>query len=247
MKNNRHLTIIIFLVFSCFCLALEAESAQSIMEKNDAVPEGDSYRKSMVLLVIKSGQTEKKEFITLGKEYDRSWRKSSQFTFPSRMGFLVWDEPGKDSQQWIKLTSGKVRRIATSEKDNPWMNSHFYNQDISRNYIEDYDYTLLGEEMVAEQECYKIKAVKIRGEQVYSHSIVYIGKNDYLKYRVEFYERGLHTKTLEFSNYETIQGIPTSRKLTMTRTDGRGRSILYTKEAAYNIPVDDRALTREAF
>ena len=247
MKKQTYLTFIILIILSVFSFPLSAETARSIMEKNDALPEGETFRKDSVLVVMKSGKAEKKEFVTTGKEYDRKWRKSSQFTFPSKMGFLVWDEPGKDSQQWIKLTSGKVRKIATSEKGKPWMNSHFYNQDISQNYIEDYEYSLLGEENIGEEPCYMIKAVKIRGEKVYSHSIIYVGKNDFKKYRVEFFEKGLHTKTLDFGKYEDIMGIPTARKMTMSRTDGKGKSILYIRNAKYNSQVDDRKLTREAF
>ena len=249
MIRKKGITITI-LVISTLCLSLPlwaGESALSIMEKSYAVPDGDSFQKNSVLLVIKSGRTEKKEFITLAKEYDRDWRNRIQFTYPSKMGFLIWDEPGEDSQQWIKLTSGKVRKIATSEKGKPWMNSHFYNQDISRTYIEDYDYGLLGEEDVNEVACYKIKAQKIRGERVYSHSVLFIGKDDYLKHRIEFYENGLLSKTLELTNYETIDGIPTPRKMTMSRSDGKGKSILYVKDAAYGLNVDDRRLTREAF
>ena len=170
-----------------------------------------------------------------------------QFTYPSKMGFLVWDIPGQDNQQWIKLTSGKVRKIASSEKSRPWMNSHFSNEDIGQNYIEDYKYTLLGEQVVSGVDCYKINAVKIRGQKVYSKTIVYISKKNYLTYRVEYFEKGRHIKTLDFSNYEKINGIPTARKLTMSRTDGKGKSILYIKSVTYNISVDDREFTREAF
>ena len=75
---------------------------------------------------------------------------------------------------------------------------------------------------------------------------MYIGKSDYLTYQVDFFENGLHAKTLVFSDYETISGIPTAKKLTMSRTDGKGKSIIYIKNVSYNITIDDRKLTREA-
>lgn len=245
--NFRKTLIITLAVLAGFAAPLTAETARQIMERHDALPDGDSFRRSSVLLVVKSGRNEKKEFVTLSKEYDRKWRSSTSFTYPSRMGFLVWDEPGVDSQQWIKLTSGKVRKIASSEKGKPWMNSHFSNQDIAHNYIEDHEYSLLGEEEVNGTVCYKIRAEKVRGERVYSHTVIYIGKEDDLRHRVEFYENGRHTKTLDFANYETIDGVATPRKMIMSRTDGQGKSILYTKEVHYGVDVDDRNLTREAF
>lgn len=237
-----------FLVFLCFTFSLTAEeNGLAIMEKVYAVPEGESFQKSSILLIINSGKTEKKEFVTISKKNDRSWRSNLQFTFPARVGFLVWNDPGEDSHQWIKLSSGKVRKIATSEKSKPWMNSHFYNQDISRNYIEDSEYTLMGEELMGEILCYKIRAERTKGEKVYSYTNLYIGKEDYLRYRVEFFENGLMTKVLDYSNYELIDGIFTPRKLTMSRTDGLGKSVLYTKDVIYKMTVNDRELTREAF
>ncbi len=207
---------------------LSAQDARSIMEKNDAIPDGDTFSREMVLLIIKSGKNEKKEFTTVSKEYGRNRRSRMRFTFPTKMEFLSWDEPGQDNQQWIKLTSGKVRKIASSEKDKPWMNS------------------LLGEETVDGKACHKIESVKVNGQKVYSRRIVYIGRDDYLMYRVDYYEKGQHTKTLSFSNYETIQGIPTPKKLTMERTDGKGKSVLYTKSVTYNVSVDDKDLVRES-
>lgn len=223
-----------------------AQDAREIMEKNDALPEGKSFKRSAVLLIVKSGKNEKKKFESISKKYGKKRRTRMKFTYPTQMGFLSWDEPGKDSQQWIQLSSGKVRKIASSEKDKPWMNSHFFNEDIAETYIEDYKYTMAGDAVVNGVECYKIESVKKNGKKVYTKRIVYIGKKDSRMYRVDFHESGRHTKTLTLTKYETISGIPTARKLTMERTDGRGKSVLYIKDISYNVSVDDSELTREA-
>ncbi|MFW5808138.1 MAG: outer membrane lipoprotein-sorting protein, partial [Spirochaetota bacterium] len=222
---------------------LAAQDAREIMQKNRDIPDGDSFRRSNVLLIVKSGKNEKKEFKTVSKEYGRKVRTRMKFTYPTDMRYLSWDAPGEENQQWIKLSSGKVRKIASSEKDSPWMNSHFYREDLSENYIEEYDYRLLGEETVDGVVCHKIESVKNTGQKVYSRRIIYIGKEDYLTYRVDFFENGRHTKTLTVSGYEKIDGIQTARKLIMERTDGKGKSILYTKSVDYNVSVDDRELT----
>lgn len=244
--KNTIITLAANMIIFSALTPLSAEGAQSIMQKNDAIPEGKSFKRSVILLIVKSGKTEKKEFTSYSKKYGRKRRSNIQFTYPSRLGFLSWDIPGQDNQQWIKLSSGKVRKIASSEKSKPWMNSHFSNDDIAESYIEDYKYTLLGDATVSGVSCYKINSVKKRGQKIYSKTIVYIGKKDYLTYKVDFFENGRHTKTLVFSNYQTISGIPTAKKLTMSRTDGKGKSIIYIKNVVYNIPVDDRKLTREA-
>lgn len=244
MKKIIPILTLALILLSGTCIA---EDAQSIMEKNDAIPEGESSKREMVLLIIKSGKNEKKEFISVLKRDGRKRRMRMQFTYPSQMGFLAWDEPGEDSQQWIKLTSGKVRKIASSDKDKPWMNSHFANDDIGETYIEDYSYTLIGEGDVRGISCYKIESKKVRGQKIYSKTVVYIAKDSYLTQRVEYYENGRHTKTLDLTEYEKIDGIDTPRKLIMERSDGKGKSLLYIKSIEYNLPVDDSELTREAF
>lgn len=227
--------------------AFAADDALAIMQKNDALPEGETVIQKSELVVIKSGRSEKKEFSSMSKRSGRKKRGRISFSFPTKMEFLSWDVPGEDNQQWIKLSSGKVRKVASSEKSKPWMNSHFAYDDIAESYIEDSQYKLLGEEQVNGVLCYKIEAVKVNGQKVYSKKEVFIGKEDYQAYRVNFYENGLHTKTLTMSDFQTASGITSPRCLTMERTDGKGKSVLTIKGITYNSPVSDNKLTREGF
>lgn len=224
---------------------LFAEDALTIMQKNDALPEAQTVAQRSVLTITKAGRSEKKEFSTISKKYDRKKRSRISVSFPTKMEFLSWDIPGEDNQQWIKLSSGKVRKIASSEKNKPWMNSHFYYDDIATSYIEDYDYRLIGEESCNGTSCYKIESVKKRGQKVYSKKIIYVGKADYLVYRVQFYENDLHTKTLTFSEYRIISGIALPHRLTMERSDGKGTSVLQVTQVTLNGSVNDRNLTQE--
>jgi hypothetical protein len=244
MKKIIFITVIsvLFATNSLFAL-----TGREIMEKNDALKKPETSVQKCVLLIIKGDKQEKKEFEGIMKKYGKKSRTRISFSYPTRLEFLVWDEPGKDSQQWIKLTSGRVRKIATSDKDKPWVNSHFYNDDISDYDIDDYTYKLIGEESLDGVECYKIEAVKNKGTIIYSKTIVYIGKSDYVRQRVDFFEKGRHTKTITFTNIEKISGIYTSRKAVMERTDGRGKSILYIQSVQYDVPVSDQKLNKESF
>lgn len=234
----------------CVCLVVNpvfSMTGLQIMERNDRLPKEKTALRESVLLIVKEGKSEKKEFVSVLKRYGETTRSRMNFTYPTRIEFLVWDEPGKDSIQWIKLSSGKVRKIASSDKDKPWMNSHSFYEDIGEKNIRDYTYRLVGEDAVDGKPCYRVESVKARGTRVYSKTVVYVGKDDFLKYRIDFYQRGTHIKTVLFKNIEKIAGIYTTRKMEMIRTDGRGKSILYLKSVKYNLPVSDRELTREGF
>lgn len=228
-----------------------------IMKKNDALPEAKSQKASAVLVIFKGGRQIRKEYNMISKKYGKVTRTRISFTKPTRLEFLTYSIPGSDNQQWLKLSSGAVRKIASSEKDKPFVNSHFYYEDIGDRDINDYRYKYLGEVKVtqdlgkgktAQVDCYKVEGVKKKGTKVYSKTIAYVRKSDYFIIQVDFYEKGRHTKTLRAEHIKKVQGILTPFKLVMERTDGKGKSILYIrpKSLQYNISIPDVKLKREA-
>jgi hypothetical protein len=132
-----------------------------------------------------------------------------------------------------------VRRISAGEKSSGFVNSHFYYVDMEEISIESYNYTLLGEEQVAGVVCYKIKSEKKTKDDVYSHGELFISKKDYTLKQAYFFENGKHTKTLLVERIDWMTGVPVVRKMVMSRTDGTGRSLLYTKKAQLNINLSD--------
>lgn len=243
----KHITIALTTLIFLLPTGSWALTGREIMEKNDRLKKGKTWTQESVLLIIKGSSRIKKEFSGTSKRYGKKTRKRINFKYPTRMQFLVWDEPGSDSRQWVKLTSGKVRKIASSEKNKPWVNSHFYNEDIAERNIDDYSYKLLGEAVVDSANCYKVESRKKRGSIVYSRGVIYVGKSDFVIRKIDLYERGRMTKVISFLKIRKISGIHTPRKVVMERTDGRGKSILYMKLIKYDFPVPDSLLKRESF
>ncbi len=243
----KHITSLITLLLLILPAGSWALTGREIMDKNDRLKKGKTSVQESVLLIIKGSSSIKKEFSGISRRYGKKTRKRINFKYPTRMQFLVWDEPGSDSRQWVKLTSGKVRKIASSEKNKPWVNSHFYNEDIAERNIDDYSYKLLGEADVDNTGCYKVESRKKRGSRVYSKGVIYVGKSDFVIRKIDLYERGRMTKVIRFLKIQMISGIYTPRKVVMERTDGRGKSILYLKSVKYDIPVSDTLLKRESF
>lgn len=243
----KRIIIYVFIFVFIYANTLYALTGREIMERNDALKEANTSIEKCVLLIVKGSKQEKKVFEGIMKKYGEKTRTRISFSYPTQLEFLIWDEPGQDSQQWTKLSSGRVRKIASSDKDKPWVNSHFYNEDISDYDIDDFTYKSVGEETVNGVQCYKVEAVKKTGTKVYSKRIVYICKSDYVRQRIDFFEKGRHTKTITFTNIEKISGIYTPRKVIMERTDGKGKSILYVQSVQYDEPVSDERLNKESF
>ena len=228
-------------------VSVPAHADDTFTGRNNALEKASSLKQENILLIVKGTHEEIKKFNGEGKRYGSETRLRINFTHPSRIGFLVWNDRAKGSQQWIKLSSGKVRRLASSDKGSPWMNSHFYNEDIGDFSLDDFSHRKTGEKTIDGTLCEIIEALKNKGASVYSKKIFYVEKDRRLIKSIDFFEKGVHTKTLYLEKYEKIQDIWTPRKVSMVRTDGRGKSVLYVKSIEYNVPVSDASLTREGF
>ncbi|MDH5717132.1 MAG: outer membrane lipoprotein-sorting protein [Spirochaetia bacterium] len=244
MKIKLKNMLAVFLILPA--LAFADEKGRQIMEKNDALKEPDTRKGVSVMVVMKGDSKELKEFEMVSKKYGKKTRSRSTFLKPTRIEFLSWSEPGEDSLQWIKLSGGTVRKIASSDKGGSFVGSHFYYEDMQDRDIDDFNYKYLGDEKVNGEDCFKVESVKKKGTKVYVKTIVYIRKSDYFMIKADFYENKGHTKILEVDKIETIDGILTARKITMSRTDGKGKSIIYIKEVDYNKSVSDEFLKKES-
>jgi len=248
MKKRMKLATITFFIIQP-TLALFSMSGYEIMEKNDDLKEPKTTNGYSILIVIKGGNKEVKEFKIISKKYGLKSRGRISFQKPTKIEFLTHSEPGKDNLQWLKLSNGSVRKIASSDKRSSFVNSHFYYEDIGVRELDDYLYKYIGDAEVNSEDTYKIQSVKSAGTKVYSKAILYVRKSDYVVVRVDFYEKGQHTKSLRNEKIEVIQGIFTPRKVVMEKyKNGKliGKSLLYLKSIKYNGPVSDQLLRREA-
>jgi|GEM_PF-1324077 len=240
----------IYVVLALFVISFlsvddaNALNGTQIMHKTKSLKKPATISQSAVLLILKGGRKDVLRFNGIFKDYGFESRMRIEFNQGSRMKFLVVNKKNGGSLQWLKLSSGRIRQVPRGEKANPWLNSHFYNIDIGGARMnQKMQYKLLGEGVVDSADCYRIES---RGgtSGVYSKSIIYVGKNDFVVRRVEFFERGLHTKTLTMYKIKKISGIYTPRKIVMKRTDGKGKSIIYIKTINYNVRVADSKLKR---
>ncbi len=247
-KKNRWIEGVCLSVLLVWAGPVQAdERGRELMEKNDALPEAKDSRSQSVMVIYREGQKpETKEFQGVSRKFGEETRTRSTFTKPSKIEFLSWSQKGGDSIQWIKLSSGDVRKIAAGDKDKPFVGSHFYYEDLSSRHIDDYDYKYLGEAKVGDTPCYKIEMRKINGAKVYEKAVVYLRKSDYFIIQAELYEPSGHTKTMRVEIVEKIDGILTPKKITMERTDGKGKTVIYTRSIRYNQGVSASLFSPEA-
>lgn len=244
MRVKILITSALILMLSIPAFAL---TGREIMEKTDNLPEADTAMSKMVMRIHKGGNMEEKTFTLMMKQYPGDEDKAIiEFITPTQIKLLTHAHKGQDDDQWLRLSSGKVKRIASSSKGKPFVNSHFYYEDLSSVDIDDYNFNLLGEEKAVGEDCYKVEGVKQKGERVYDKNIFYVRKSDFFVVRVDFYMEGQFHKYLENKDVKKINNILTPHQATMFRADGSGKTELFLVGIKYNEQIPDNRFEKEA-
>lgn len=225
---------------------LFALSGRQIMEKSDSLSQPDTLRATVLMLVEKGGRVDEKEFELTGKKYGNDEKVLIRFSRPTSIRLLTHTYKGRDDDQWLALSSGKVKRIALADSDKPFVNSHLYYEDLKSRDIDDYAYTLLGETKTGGADCYKVEAVAKSKKMVYDKAVFYVDKANFFVMRIDIYMKGELHKYLENNDIRKIDGILTPFRAVMHTADGKGKTELKMKSVNYNVPIADSVFSKEA-
>lgn len=243
-------TLIIILSCAAFVAGITTASfsltGREVIDKSDALKEPNTAESSVVMLIRKGGAVMDKEFRIFSKKYGENDRVLISFTRPTQIKLLTHAYKKKEDDQWLMLSSGRIKRIAQSDKDKSFVNSHFWFEDLSSRDINDYNYNLLGDAKAVGVDCYRVESVRKAGAKVYDKTVLYARKSDCFIVRVDFYRNGRLLKHLENHNIKTVDGIITPFKVVMAMDDATGDTELNIKSVRYNIPVADSQLVKES-
>lgn len=240
IKGSAAVLFILIFVESLFAL-----TAREILDKSENLPQPKSSASHMIMKIYKGDTVLVKEFESLSKDVKGETRSLISFIRPTRIKFLTHSHKDRPSDQWLRLSSGRIKRIAVSDKEKPFVNSHFFYEDMSgdKRSKEDYNLKKLKDKKILGADCYVVESVPKPGKKrVYDKSVLYIRKSDFFPVRVDIYYKGEFYKYLEVREDKTIKGIITPLKLVMTMTDGSGRTEIMVKKGfpKYNVRIRTR-------
>ena len=235
------LTVVLLFTGSAFA----ALTGRQIMDKSNALKQPDTVKSSVLMIIYKGDTVQEKEFDLTGKKAGKDEKVLLTFTKPTQIKFLTHTHKTADDDQWLMLSSGKVKRISTSERDQSFVNSHLYYEDLKSRDIDAYNYTLIGEAKAVGEDCYKVEATPKDTGNVYSKAIVFVRKKDFFVLRLEIFKDGTFHKYMENYDVKSVNGILTPYHAVMYLPDGKNRTELRIKSIEYNKPVSDSALNKE--
>lgn len=246
MKDNKKIVSVLSLLIAlAFTSQVMALTGKEIMQKNSNLPEPTSAKIEMMMEIHKDNEVTKKEFSSISMKFKNGDEKALiTFVKPRPLKVLTHSYKNREDDQWIRLSSGKVKRITGSGKGESFANSHISYEDIQKRKLENFDYKLLESVKVGNDKCYKIEAVDIKGSTTYEKLIYYVRESDYSIMKVDFYMNGKLLKYLENFDIKKVKGILTPYKLVVTQ--GEEKTVLQIKSVEYNIELQESKFSKDA-
>lgn len=201
-------------------------------------------------------------FNAKGKVSDKRWtlerigsygssKMILRFTVPAEVkgvALLVVNHTDRASDQWMWTPSiERDRRIALQDRSQRFFGTDFSFEDLEERDVDQFDYSILGEETVDGEVCWKIQSVpKQAKSSQYTRSIVWVRKATYTFARLDNYNKDQVVRRLEYGDMANVQGIWTARRLEMTDLRTTSRTRLTLEQLQYNVPMKDEDFTLQA-
>jgi len=158
------------------------------------------------------------------------------------------NHPDRASDQWMWTPAGgRDRRIALQDRSTRFFGTDFSFEDLEERDVDQYDYSMLGNDTMADVDCWKIQSTPKPGRSSqYSRSIIWIRKDNYALTRMDNFVNDEVVRRATYSSIENIQGIWTPRQTEMAELHRGSRTRLTLQAVNYNLPAREEDFTLQA-
>jgi len=164
------------------------------------------------------------------------------------VALLVVNHLERASDQWMWTPAiQRERRIALQDRSTRFFGTDFSFEDLEERDVDQFEFSLLGEETVGGAACWKIEARPgTRKSSQYTKSRVWVRKDNYAYALIENEIKGQMVRRLAYGDLENVQGIWTARLLEMTDLRRKSRTVLRLEKLEYNLPLKEEDFTLQA-
>ena len=192
-----------------------AQSAREIADKSFKSIEFSSMEMVSTLKIFDAkNNLRERQIANATKKFGNTTKTLIKFLAPADVkgtAMLIFDYEAEGDDMWIYLPAlRKTRRIVSSEKGTSFMGSEFTNADMSKPKMDDFQYSLLGNETIDGKDCWKVE-IKCLDEDVedengFSRKVAYIEKETYLTQKAEYYDfDGELAKIMTIGDYKKME------------------------------------------
>lgn len=226
---------------------------KQIMESVYNRPSGSDVQGDLVMtLTNKQGDERVRQLRQFITDNGKTEKTLMFFLAPADVrntSFMSWSyADGKDDDQWIYLPALKrTKRISSDSKGDYFMGSDFTYDDLGDRHPDDDNHKLLREEKVGNEDCYVVESVSKETGYMYSKTITWVSKDNYIGLKREFYDdkRNL-LKTLYINKFEKINGFWTILETEMVNTQKSHRTKMVFSNVKINQGIPDTKFTERS-
>jgi len=221
-------------------------NARQIMEEVQRRQKTASQHYEGTLEVISGG----KQIATKRWVYERLGSSGNskamlRFTVPADVkgvALLILNHPDRASDQWIwRPAIGREQRIALQDRSTRFFGTDFSFEDLEERDIDQYEFSLDSDESSA----WKIHATPRKSSQ-YTYSVFWVNKNDYTISKAELYNKKGLVRTIDYRDFDQVDGIRTARTTEVHDVTRDSRTILRYDKLQFNIALKDSEFTLDA-
>ncbi len=254
MKKTLTPLIMSLLLTMLMIQPLSAEiTGKQIMEDVYNNPTGDDMQGELTMtLTNKQGESRVrtlKQYIKYGDEMDK---KIMFFQSPADVrgtSFMNWSyADARDDDQWIYLPALKrTKRISSDGKSDYFMGSDFTYDDLGDRHPGEDTHTLLREETLDGKACRVVESMPKEEDYMYSKTITWVMKDNYLGLRREFYdEDGDLLKILTIKKFDKIDGFWTILETEMKNVQKDHKTNMAFNNVQINQGIPDSRFTERS-
>lgn len=236
----------IFLIYSSNTVYSQELSATEIIDKADKKSRGKTSQGTMIMKIVRPDWERTVEM--------KSWSKGDDFfliyiTAPAKDKGQVFLKRYKEMWNWVPSIERMIK-IPPSMMMQSWMGSDFTNDDLVKqsSIVKDYTHTLLGEETIREQECYKIELIPHPDAPVVWGKIIsWVTKDGFNTWKVEYYDEDEFLINIQdASDIKDFGDRQLPSRMEITPADEpEKKTILIFSETIFNKPIDDGFFTQQ--
>ncbi|HLK62898.1 MAG TPA: outer membrane lipoprotein-sorting protein [Bryobacteraceae bacterium] len=241
---SRSAWLALFLVVPVF-----AQDARQIVAEAQKRGRSNSQHYEGVLEVIPAnGKVTRKSWQSFRIGSYGESKSVLRFTSPAEVkgvALLVLNHPDRASDQWMWTPAiGRERRIALQDRSTRFFGTDFSFEDLEERDVDQFDYSLKGDEAVDGVACWRIEARPRQGKSSqYTLSRIWVRKDNYVAVQYENFIKDQLARRLSLTDIRNVQGIWTACNLEMTDLRRNSKTTLRLEKLEYNSPMKDEDFT----
>ena len=213
MKKLQIITVLFAIIIATSFSANAKLTGKEIVGKAYDRATGEDQTSILTMtLTNKQGKKRIRKIKQYSKDLGNVEKSIMYFQSPAdvkKTSFMNWSyDSDKSDDQWIYLPAiKKIKRISSDSKSDYFMGSDFTYDDLGDRKLNADKHKLIKEEKVNDKNCYVVKSISKDDEYMYSKTITWINKSNFIGVKKEFYDEDDDLlKILTIKKYEKISG-----------------------------------------